>query len=57
LLEDPLRTEGWLIGKLMYLTISCLITTFSASKMSQYMSKECISHPQAINQILQYLKT
>jgi hypothetical protein len=44
------------IGKLIYLTVTRLDLTFTVSQVSQFMHAPRISHVEAINRILRYLK-
>ena len=45
-----------LIGKLLYLTISRLNITFAVHKPSQFMTKPTLSHMNATNYLVSYLK-
>lgn len=45
-----------LIGRLLYLTITRLDIMFAVHKLSQFVSKPCVTHLAAVHQILRYLK-
>ena len=55
LFEDPERYRR-LVGKLNYLTITCLDIAYFVSVISQYMSSPTVDHWAAVEQILCYLK-
>lgn len=55
LLEDPF-TYRRLIGRLVYLTISCLNISYFVQVLSQYMDKPRQSHLDAVHRVLRYLK-
>ena len=54
LFEDPEIYR--LVGKLNYLTVTCLDIAYSVSVISQYMSSPTVDHRAAVEQILYYLK-
>lgn len=45
-----------LVGCLLYLQISCPDISFAVHKLSQYVSKSCQQHLQAIHHLLRLLK-
>ena len=45
-----------LIGRLLYLTISRPDITFVVHKLSQFMAKPTLSHMNAVNYLVRYLK-
>lgn len=45
-----------LVGKLTYLTISWPDIAYYVNKLSQFMSKPCVAHLQAVQQVLRYIK-
>ena len=53
--KDPERYKR-LVGKLNYLTITCLDIAHSVSAVSRYMSAPTVDHWATIEQILCYLK-
>ena len=55
LFEDVERYRR-LVGKLNYLTVTCLDIAYSVSVVSQYMSSPIVDHWVAVDQILCYLK-
>lgn len=46
-----------LIGRLLYLTISCPDITYTVHKLSQYVAQPHTSHLAATNHLLKYLKS
>src|SRR5262249_7772916 len=54
-LTDPLQYRR-LVGKLMYLTLTCLYITFAANTLSVFMKALTNIHLQATYKILRYLK-
>ena len=54
LFEDPERYRR-LVGKLNYLTVTCLDITYFVSVVSQYMYSTTVDHCVAVEQILCYL--
>ncbi|XP_042032246.1 uncharacterized mitochondrial protein AtMg00810-like [Salvia splendens] len=55
LLEDASKYRR-LIGRLLYMCITRPDITFVVHKLSQYVSKPCIEHWQAVERVLKYLK-
>ena len=45
-----------LVGKLNYITVTCLVIAYYVSVVSQYMSSPTVDHWEAIEQVLCYLK-
>ncbi|XP_052197415.1 uncharacterized mitochondrial protein AtMg00810-like [Diospyros lotus] len=54
-LKDPTRYR-WLIGKLIYLTISRPEITYSVNTLSQFMQEPKLHHLKAAHKLLKYLK-
>lgn len=46
-----------LIGKLLYLTLTRLILSFTANQLSQLLSKPKVQHHQVAMEVLAYIKT
>ncbi|KAL0855923.1 hypothetical protein Bca101_061076 [Brassica carinata] len=55
LLDSPER-YGRLVGRLMYLTITCLDITFAVNKICQYSSAPRLPHLRAVYKFLEYIK-
>jgi len=55
LLEDPFAYR-WLVGHLLYLTISRPDITFVVHKLSQYVSNPRHPHLDATHHLLRYIK-
>ncbi|EXB62181.1 hypothetical protein L484_017568 [Morus notabilis] len=45
-----------LVGKLIYLTHMCLDISFAVSRVSQFLSNPSVTHMEAVDRILRYLK-
>ncbi|XP_031285004.1 uncharacterized protein LOC116143707 [Pistacia vera] len=46
----------WLVGKLLYLTLSCLDITFAVHKLTQFLAQPRLPHLKAVHHLLHYLK-